>query len=287
MTTALSKTLNDLLKVPEVQSKLTPKEMSVAVAGSRQAIRECDLSSEAAAGKQANDISEMLTFIFQDLSIRRKPEMYEKARFVDVLRKYYGQLSQSDIKLAFEMYNVGELKEQLEGANDGKPVKHYGEWSLEFACSVLNAYKQLRSGVWCKVHAALPEHKKTPSEQEVHDMQQRFKGQVVKAFNDFKNDGIRPDFPVRALVMKLLEQNGYLIDIKVTDEMRSRAVQPILHDSTLSVYVKLAEENRWKEGGEGVLASVRLASIVEREQIIRAFTMLIEQEIDIAEWFDY
>jgi hypothetical protein len=93
------------------------------------------------------DARAIVVNVMRDLGISRQPDAYDGARFVDILKQYYGGMTIVDIKQAFEMYVMGELDADLPKGKDGAGFSHYQQFSASFYTKVLQAYRnrQLQS----------------------------------------------------------------------------------------------------------------------------------------------
>jgi len=100
-------------------------------------------------------IGEMMPYLFRDIGINRKPDGYDGTRFFQVLRRYCSDLTMSEVKLAFEMLQFGDLDEYLKDKN------HYQQFSLEYVGKVIQAYRRRKDKVLIKARKALPEPQKT------------------------------------------------------------------------------------------------------------------------------
>lgn len=95
-----------------------------------------------------------------------KDWIYICTRLLNFIKRYYYQLTLTDIRLAFELLTAEELDEFLTKDKDGKADrKHYQQFNVEYFGKVLNAYKKRQNRVIDKVYTALPETKNKTDEQ--------------------------------------------------------------------------------------------------------------------------
>jgi hypothetical protein len=117
------------------------------------------------------DARAIITNVMRDLGISRQPDAYDGARFVDILKEYFGYMTIVDVKQAFEMFVMQELDDILPKGKDGSGLQHYQQFSASFYTKVLQAYrnKQLHAirSVEGRVNLALvkeTEQKRDPSQ---------------------------------------------------------------------------------------------------------------------------
>ena len=157
-----------MLVVPEVQWHLSKNEMSLAESSVQLPIRK--MADEELTEK----LFVQVKFICRDIGVSYWDDpsqmKYETIRFFTTVRKYYDDLSLSEIKMAFEMASIGELDEWLPLDKNGHPDnKHYNSFNVAYYTKILNAYRTKRNRVWSKVRKYIPIEQHVISEEEKHN----------------------------------------------------------------------------------------------------------------------
>lgn len=127
---------------------------------------------------------------------------YMAARISDVAMQYYGHLTLSDVKLAFEFLLAGKLNGYLPHKANGEPeVSHYQNFNTEYFMRVMNAY--------CKIHSQVP----APVEEEPErpdEMTDEVVETIRMSFLRYKYTGRLPEhFCDMMCLFQLLRLCGY------------------------------------------------------------------------------
>lgn len=120
----------------EHEVRMTTAERRLLKSAGYKAIKDTDSET------LLKDCRAVLVNVMRDLGIQRAPDAYDGARFMDVLREYFSDMTIVDVKQAFEMYLMGALDEQLPRGKDGQPFSHFQQFSASFYVKVLKAYQQ-------------------------------------------------------------------------------------------------------------------------------------------------
>jgi hypothetical protein len=168
-------------------------------------------------------IESMLKYLFRDIGIKSNPEPYDATRFMQIIRRYFNELTFEEIKLAFEMALMGELDPWLPKDRNGKTdINHYQSFSVEYYSKILRAFQQCKKSVIQKANVlALPEfHKPTP--QEIRSSYLNFLDFILY---EYRTTGeIRIINPMNTLEV-LKELNLYDGEIEVSEEDQIRAME--------------------------------------------------------------
>lgn len=129
----------------------------------------------------------MFRFIAMDVGFiipteNRDDWTYICTRLLDLLKRYYSQLTLSEVKLAFELLITGELDDYLPKDRDGNAErKHYQQFNADYFAKVLNAYRRKQNGVIHKAYKALPEPKKelTPQQIRQFEIQRQWRNRYI------------------------------------------------------------------------------------------------------------
>lgn len=154
-----------MVELPEVAKSLSGVEKYIFAASTKMQIADID------DGTLIDKTGQMFRFIAMDVGYiiptNSEDWAYICTRLLDILKKYYSQMTLADIKLAFELATTGELDDYLPKDSQGNPdKKHYQQFNADYFAKILNAYRRKQNGVIHKAYKALPEPKKelTPEE---------------------------------------------------------------------------------------------------------------------------
>lgn len=156
-----------MVELPEVAKALTTVEKYIFAASTKKQIAEIDDETLIAKTGQ------MFRFIAMDVGFiipteNRDDWTYICTRLLDLLKRYYSQLTLSEVKLAFELLITGELDDYLPKDRDGNAErKHYQQFNADYFAKVLNAYCRKQNQVIGKAYTALPEPKKELSPEQI------------------------------------------------------------------------------------------------------------------------
>jgi len=249
-----------ILKVPEVNGKLTAIEKLVTDATTNPIIKELPQKHI------LEQIAILVPMICKDLGVVRwnstkENEQYTKTRFYQTLTRYYSSLSIQSIKLAFDMLAVGQLDDYLPKDRNQQPEKnHFGEFSFEFYTRVLNAYVKRSADVWGKVRLNLPQQKNIISLEEQNKNKQAIIDDIYQAFDDYKNNNIKPYFHLQVHFNYLLEA-GLIEKAKPTAETVMKAFV-LLKKSN---YISKLEKEQMKAEFEHKRQTHKFKSIINNQ----------------------
>lgn len=219
-------------------------------------------------------------FICKDLGIKTRydtEEMtYSATRFLMILKTHFKDLTIQDIKLAFELLEVGQLDEFLPYNKNGIPDReHYQTFNVRFYSKVLNAFKNYKSNIFGKGHRKIislqqagesiitPKQRKENSQETIED--------IYTAFNAYKFKGIIPRFILSIFINKLIERG--LIDLpKVTKSDIKKAKDSIIKNKSV---IQAEKSSLIKDYHNGLIGS-KIENIAQIDVNNRA----------ISEWFD-
>lgn len=199
----------------EVMEALNPMERSVFLAATAKNFDEFDEK------ELASEIAKALKFIMKDVGYREtndNDKMYLAVRLTEVMKRHYADLSMRDFRIAFEMAITGALDEFLPRNSNGQADRgHYQNFSAEYVCKILNAYKQKRLAVLDKAYKVNPT--KDDSEQQ-RNYKQTIAQEILDAFGYYKAKKQLPELsPIRKMLFyNELVEAGLAREIELTDE---------------------------------------------------------------------
>ena len=161
-----------MLQLPEVAKSLSGVEKYIFAASTKMQIADIDDDTLIAKTGQ------MFRFIAMDVGYiiptNSEDWAYICTRLLDILKKYYSQMTLADIKLAFELATTGELDDYLPKDSQGNPdKKHYQQFNADYFAKILNSYRRKQNWVIHKSYKVLPDPKKelTPEEKRYYHNQ--------------------------------------------------------------------------------------------------------------------
>lgn len=272
-----------ILKVPEVQGKLTSIEGLVTTATTNPIIKELPQKHI------LEQIAILVPMICKDLGIVKwnntiENEAYTKSRFYQTLTKYYSNLSIQSIKLAFDMLAIGQLDDYLPKDRHQQPEKnHFGEFSFEFYTRVLNAYVKKSSDVWGKVRLSLPKVQNVISLEEQNKNTNFIISEIWNSFDNYKTNIVEPAFDLEVYLNQLIE-SGLVEKHKPTAKTVNKAYNRLLID----LYISKLEKKKMIAEFEHKRKTHKLEMEAQRIEnnltIQKYFDKLILEQKDIREF---
>ena len=270
--------LKELLSNSTVKSKLTEIEKQI----SRTWI-EKRLSSYSKQQLSA-DFGKLIRFIAKDSGIIQPPDQYDQTRFVEILLTYYRDFSINEVKMAFELANVGELDSFLLKDRDGNPDKnHYQVFSVEYVCKILNAYKKRKSQIHFKALKALPEKAYSMTEQEKQEVDLSVRHSIAEKFIRYRDEKVIPVFYVHVAIFSVLRDAGIITEteFQTSKESVEEALKQILSDRTVAESERSRAKKYVQNGSISSILQNRAGMVEYDKQIIRIFDKLIVEKTDI------
>lgn len=219
----------EMIADPAVMGALDPVERAVFLASSAKTVAEYD------AQQLATELRTALTWISKDVGVRTMESelQYTVIRTVELLKRYYSNLSLKDFRMAFEMSITGQLDEYLPRTRDGRADRgHYQQFNAEYICKILDAYVARRGAVLKKAFDAVKKNEDKPvdDEQKEHYRKEAIK-HLYEAFDDFRETGRLDTSAVSELVFyNILSEYGLAIPINVTPEDQKAVWQRAVND---------------------------------------------------------
>lgn len=276
-----------MVELPEVAKALTPVEKYIFVASTKKQIAEIDDETLIAKTGQ------MFRFIAMDVGyiIPTNPEdwAYICTRLLDMLKKYYSQMTLADIKLAFELATTGELDDYLPKDSQGNPdKKHYQQFNADYFAKILNAYRRKQNGVIHKVYKALPEPKKelTPEEKRYYHnqtvarcrevfLQYKYTGRFVLGITD------------GMLIYDWLRKLGFANEVAGTEDDRKQAFARYMQRVARGFVNKYEAYHVQRKGTDAPELDFTAYEIARDKEIARTFDRMIADELQIDNYLDF
>lgn len=276
-----------MVELPEVAKALTPVEKYIFVASTKKQIAEIDDETLIAKTGQ------MFRFIAMDVGYiiptNSEDWAYICTRLLDILKKYYSQMTLADIKLAFELVTTGELDDYLPKDSQGNPdKKHYQQFNADYLAKILNAYRRKQNGVIHKAYKALPEPKKelTPEEKRYYHnqavarcrevfLQYKYTGRFVLGITD------------GMLIYDWLRKLGFANEVAGTEDDRKQAFARYMQRVARGFVNKYEAYHVQRKGTDAPELDFTAYEIARGKEIARTFDRMIADELQIDNYLDF
>lgn len=270
-----------MVELPEVAKSLSGVEKYIFAASTKTQIAEIDDDTLVAKTGQ------MFRFIAMDVGYiiptNSEDWAYICTRLLDILKKYYSQMTLADIKLAFELATTGELDDYLPKDNQGNPdKKHYQQFNADYFAKILNAYRRKQNGVIHKAYKAVPEPKKelTPEEKRYYHnqsvaryrevfLQYKYTGRFVLGVTD------------GMLIYDWLRKLGFANEVAGTEDDRKQALARYMQRVARGFVNKYEAFHVQRKGTDAPELDFTAYEIARDKEIKRTFDRMIAEEIQI------
>jgi hypothetical protein len=176
-----------MLDLGSVVRGVSDKEMRVARLSLRKTISQYEMQGEDGLPVRIKMIT---AGICRDYAIRSVTDQ-ETFRFLDILRKYYSEMTVEEVVTAFELALVGELDEYLPKDRNGAPDRNsYQSFSLEFITKIIGAYKSFKGKIWVKVYKCSEKEEKPVTDEEKRQIFEDLKQTIDLIYLDFVESGV-------------------------------------------------------------------------------------------------
>lgn len=276
-----------MVQLPEVAKSLSGVEKYIFVASTKKQIAEID------DGTLVAKTGQMFRFIALDVGYiiptNTDDWTYICTRLLDLLKRYYSQLTLSEIKLAFELLITGELDDYLPKDRDGNAErKHYQQFNADYFAKVLNAYCRKQSQVVSKAYTALPEPKKELSPEQIRYYRNKSVMTCLMCFLRYKYTG--------RLVFGLTDEMfiyNWLLGVRLADEVketeddRKEAYNRFLARAARGFVNEFTVYHVRKQGTQSPEIDYTAFEVARRKEIKRTFDRMIKDEIYIYHYLKF
>lgn len=277
-----------MVQLPEVAKALTPVEKYIFVASTKKQIAEIDDETLIAKTGQ------MFRFIAMDVGFiipteNRDDWTYICTRLLDILKKYYSQMTLADIKLAFELATTGELDDYLPKDNQGNPdKKHYQQFNADYFAKILNAYRRKQNGVIHKAYKALPEPKKELTPEEKRFYHNQAVARCREVFLLYKYTG-RFELGITdgMLIYDWLRKLGFANEVAGTEDDRKQALARYMQRVAREFVNKYEAFHVQRKGTDAPELDFTAYEIARDKEIKRTFDRMIADELQIDNYLDF
>lgn len=270
-----------MVQLPDIAKALTPVEKYIFAASTKTQISEMD------DGVLVSKTAQMFRFIAMDVGYiipqNENDWAYIQTRLVDILKRYYSNLTLADIKLAFELATTGELDEYLPRDSQGNPdKKHYQQFNADYFAKILGAYRKKQNEVIGKAYNALPEPKRemTPEQKRYYHNRRESRNRMI--FLRYKYTGkISFEFGDEMFVYEWLIKFGFADEVEATEDDRKQALAKYMHRAAIGMVNQYTAFNVRKKGIDSPEIDFTAYEVARKKEIIRAFDRMIAEEIQI------
>ena len=270
----------EMIADPAVMGALDPVERAVFLASSAKTVAEYDAQQLAA------ELRTALTWISKDVGVRTMESelQYTVIRTVELLKRYYSNLSLKDFRMAFEMSITGQLDEYLPRTRDGRADRgHYQQFNAEYICKILDAYVARRGAVLKKAFDAI----KTPDPEPDDEKREYYRKMAIRnlydAFDAFRETGRLDTSSVTDLVFyNILSEYNLAEPVNVTPEDQKRVWQ-----RTVNEYARKGMVADVKDLEKNGIADPRLETdafiLARHKTIAKIFADFVKEGVSIRE----
>nr|DAQ23175.1 MAG TPA: hypothetical protein [Caudoviricetes sp.] len=276
-----------MVQLPEVAKSLSGVEKYIFAASTKTQIAEIDDATLVAKTGQ------MFRFIALDVGYiiptNTDDWAYICTRLLDILKKYYSQMTLADIKLAFELATTGELDDYLPKDRNGQPDKaHYQQFNADYFAKILNAYRRKQNGVIHKAYQALPEPKKELTPEQKRYYHNDIESRNRLAFLQYKYTG-RVDFGIAGemFVYDWLVKVGLADTVKETEDDRREALGRFLARAARGFVNEFTVYHVRKDGTKSKEIDYTAFEVARRKEIIKAFDRMIADGLQVDNYLNF
>lgn len=276
-----------MLQLPEVAKSLSGVEKYIFAASTKMQIADID------DGTLAAKTGQMFRFIAMDVGYiiptNSEDWAYICTRLLDILKKYYSQMTLADIKLAFELATTGELDDYLPKDNQGNPdKKHYQQFNADYFAKILNAYRRKQNEVIHKAYKALPELKKELAPEEKRYYHNQSVARCREVFLQYKYTGRFVLGVIDGmLIYDWLRKLGFANEIAGTEDDRKQALARYMQRVARGFVNKYEAFHVQRKGTDAPELDFTAYEIARDKEIKRTFDRMIADELQIDNYLDF
>ena len=276
-----------MVELPEVAKSLSGVEKYIFAASTKTQIADID------DGTLVAKTGQMFRFIAMDVGYiiptNSEDWTYICTRLLDILKKYYSQMTLADIKLAFELATTGELDDYLPKDSQGNPdKKHYQQFNADYLAKILNAYRRKQNGVIHKAYKALPEPKKELTPEEKRYYHNQVVARCREVFLQYKYTG-RFVLGVTdgMLIYDWLRKLGFVNEVAGTEDDRKQALARYMQRVARGFVNKYEAFHVQRKGTDAPELDFTAYEIARDKEIKRTFDRMIADELQIDNYLDF
>lgn len=274
---------NALLMMPEVKEVFNERDNWVVDASLKPSISEIEDK------ELTESIGTVVKYVCKDLGITQMNNpaeiQYSATRFVGMLKRHYKDLTVSDVKLAFELLEVGELDTYLPKNRSGEADReHYQLFNVKFYTKVLAAYRKYKSRVWGKAQKAYGQKEVLLLQQIPEEDRKKNHAvtieQIHKAFYNYKDNGTPVNFILSIFIKEFISAGLLELPAPTKEQIKKAYTKTIMEGNISREQRKIivADYNIGKLPHE---VKTGAQAIANNQIIMDYFDALIKTETDI------
>lgn len=259
-------------------STLNTIERNIYTASTEKAVKEI---SDSNLVEQTARMFKMIAYDVGYIIPKDAMWQYVQTRLLEIIKKYYGDMTLSDVKMAFELASIGELDNYLPRDSRGNPERHhYQQFNADYFSRILNAYRKKQNDVFDKVFKALP-RKDTP-ERVVQYYERARMERNRNIYLRYKYTG-KAEFILsdETFLYDWLSVKGLANEITATESDRKQAYNRFLKRVADGFVNKDMAFFVSRQGTKSKEIDFTAYEIARRREIINTFDRMIRDEIQI------
>lgn len=276
-----------MVQLPDIAKALTPVEKYIFAASTKTQISEMD------DGVLVSKTAQMFRFIAMDVGYiipqNENDWAYIQTRLVDILKRYYSNLTLADIKLAFELATTGELDEYLPKDKQGNPDKnHYQQFNADYFAKILKAYKQKQTDVIDKAYKAIPEKNNEISPEQIRrfEIQRQWRNRYIFLCYKYTGKlilGLTDDM----FLYEWLQKCGLADDVQVKEDDRKEAFARYMQRVACGMINQYTAFQVCRKGTESPEIDFTAFEVARKKEIIKAFDRMISEEMQVDNYMKF
>lgn len=276
-----------MVQLPDIAKALTPVEKYIFAASTKTQISEMD------DGVLVSKTAQMFRFIAMDVGYiipqNENDWAYIQTRLVDILKRYYSNLTLADIKLAFELATTGELDEYLPKDKQGNPDKnHYQQFNADYFAKILKAYKQKQTDVIDKAYKAIPEKNNEISPEQIRrfEIQRQWRNRYIFLCYKYTGKlilGLTDDM----FLYEWLQKCGLADDVQVKEDDRKEAFARYMQRVARGMINQYTAFQVRRKGTESPEIDFMAFEVARKKEIIKAFDRMISEEMQVDNYMKF
>ena len=276
-----------MVQLPEVAKSLSGVEKYIFAASTKTQIAEID------DGTLVAKTGQMFRFIALDVGYiiptNTDDWAYICTRLLDILKKYYSQMTLADIKLAFELATTGELDDYLPKDSQGNPdKKHYQQFNADYFAKILNAYRRKQNGVINKAYKALPEPKRELTPEQKRYYHNETVARHKEVFLRYKYTGrLELGIADGMFIYDWLRKHGLANEVAGTEDDRKQAYARYMQRVARGFVNKYEAFHVQRKGADAPELDFTAYEIARDKEIKRTFDRMIADELQIDNYLDF
>ena len=276
-----------MMQLPEVAKSLSGVEKYIFAASTKMQIADID------DGTLVAKTGQMFRFIAMDVGYiiptNSEDWTYICTRLLDILKKYYSQMTLADIKLAFELATTGELDEYLPKDKQGNPDKnHYQQFNADYFAKILKAYKQKQTDVIDKAYKAIPEKNNEISPEQIRrfEIQRQWRNRYIFLCYKYTGKlilGLTDDM----FLYEWLQKCGLADDVQVKEDDRKEAFARYMQSVARGMINQYTAFQVRRKGTESPEIDFTAFEVARKKEIIKAFDRMIAEEMQVDNYMKF